>query len=489
MSHTTTLRMTLFIVTGLLIATRVLAKPPIMTPPDTPVLGEVDSYIINTIYNSKEPEASLASVQDDEKFASLIDKHDLRLFGGPMLGCVTPTSAKVWVRTSRPARVQVVVSADASFASPVRSAEVHTGVDRDYTAVLPVEGLEPWTEYHYDVLVDGRSAVPQPLPKFRTNPQPGQTVQFAVGFGGGARYVPEKERMWDTIAKVQPHAFLFLGDNIYIDEPQWRGKQRAMYYRRQLRPEFRRMTSQAAIYSIWDDHDFGTDDVAGGLDPFKPAWKFPAWRVFRENWVNPFYGGGPEQPGCWFDFNIGDIDFFMTDGRYYRSFKDGTMLGPVQKQWLLDKLKASTATFKVIASGTLWTEHADKGGADSWWGVKEEREEVFSLIDRERISGVILISADRHRTDIYRIQRPNGYDLYEFETSKLTNNHTHGTKQQALFSYNKGNFYGLMRFDLTQPDPAMTFECVTIDDEVVHRFTLKHGQLEAERKSGDGDIK
>ena len=167
----------------------------------------------------------------------------------------------------------------------------------------------------------------------------------------------------------------------------------------------------------------------------------------------------------------------MTDGRYYRDFKKGTMLGPAQKKWLKEKLRASTATFKVIASGTLWTETADKGGKDSWWGVPEEREEIFSLIEEEKINGVFLLSADRHRTDVYRIKRPDGYDLYEFETSKLTNNHTHGTKKEAIFSYNKGNFFGLLDFDLTKNDPEMTFRCITMEDKEVYSLTLRKSQL------------
>ena len=169
----------------------------------------------------------------------------------------------------------------------------------------------------------------------------------------------------------------------------------------------------------------------------------------------------------------------MTDGRYYRDFKKKTMLGPVQKQWLLNALKNSKATFKVIASGTLWTETADKGGKDSWWGVKEEREEVFSLIDKEKIGGVILLSADRHRTDVYEIKRPKGYTLYEFETSKLTNRHTHGTRKQAIFSYNKGHFFGMLTFDLVPSDPTVTFRCITKDSKTVYTLTLKRSQLQA----------
>ena len=93
---------------------------------------------------------------------------------------------------------------------------------------------------------------------------------------------------------------------------------------------------------------------------------------------------------------------------------------------------------------------------------------------------MILLSADRHRTDVYRIERPNGYDLYEFETSKLTNIHTHGTKPEAVFSYNKGNFFGMLKFDLTKSDPEMTFQCITIDSQVVYSLTLKRSQLESD---------
>ncbi len=456
----------------------VRGKDMIRTPADIPVLGELEPVLIDALIPKvPDTESSWAKVNDQPAIRAQIAKHNLQLFSGPMLGCVTANSARFWVRTAAEADVQIVLGTDADLAEPLRSKLVRTRAAVDLTALIDVDGLKPTTVYHYDVLVDGRSVLPITRPSFRTFPARGQAATFDVGFGGGARHVPEHEHIWDSIAAFHPAAFLFLGDNVYIDMPLQRNMQRLYYYRRQLRPEFRRLCAGTAIYSIWDDHDFGKNDCAGGLDPFKPDWKVPVWKVFQENWNNPAYGGGPNQPGCWYDFSIGDVDFFMTDGRYYRSFKDGTMLGPVQKTWLLERLKASTATFKVIASGTLWTETADKGGKDSWWGVKEEREEIFSLIDREKIGGVILLSADRHRSDIYKIDRPNGYPLYEFETSKLTNRHTHGTKSQALFSYNKGNFFGMLTFDLTKPDPELTFRCITIDKETVHTMTLKKSQL------------
>lgn len=457
-----------------------LAKTPIATPPETPVLGELDPYLLETLYATDDADTGLVDIVGEARFKDLVAKHDLLHFGGPMLGCLTDTSARVWVRTIGVATAQAVVSQTGASAKPVKSKALKTKADGDYAALLDVKGLAPLTVYELDVLINGKSIYDGKRPVFRTYPSKGQPAVFRVGFGGGARVNPTKEKMWDVVASHNPDAFLFLGDNVYIDLPESRTKQRVHYYRRQLRPEYQRLTASTAMYAIYDDHDLGKNDCAGGLDPFKTEWKFKAWQVFKENWANPYYGGGEKLPGCWLDFSIGDVDFFMVDNRYYRSFKDGTMLGPDQKEWLLAKLRQSKATFKVIASGTLWTEHADKGGKDSWWGVKEEREEIFDVIDEEKINGVILLSADRHRTDVYKVVRPNGYDFYEFETSKLTNDHTHPTKEKAIFSYNKGNYFGLLTFDLTKRDPEVTFQCVTMENKSVYSLTLKRSQLQAD---------
>ncbi len=452
------------------------AKPPIPTPANTPVLGEVEPWLFKNILKAKDVDGSLAKVYQRKDFRALVKKHDLRLFGGPMVSSVTENSIVIWLRTPQPETIHYTLFN--SLGIPVGEGRAgSTSEKNDLTLKFQIRGLFPNTRYKY-ALADSRGEIPLENASFRTAPSKGQETKVRVAFGGGSRYNHPKERIWDTIAKREPDIFLFLGDNLYLDDPQHRNLQRVYYYRRQLRPEYRRLTSSTAIYAIWDDHDFGKNDCAGGLDPFKPDWKVPVWKVFKENWANPGFGNGPEQPGCWFKFSHGDIDFFMTDGRYYRDFKKGTMLGPVQKQWLLESLKASTATFKVIASGTLWTETADKGGKDSWWGVREEREEILSLIDTDNIGGVLLLSADRHRTDVYEIKRPNGYTLYEFETSKLTNNHTHGTKKEALFSYNKGNFFGTLDFDLTPRDPTVTFRCITIDGKQVYELPLKRSQLQ-----------
>ncbi len=146
---------------------------------------------------------------------------------------------------------------------------------------------------------------------------------------------------------------LLLGDNVYIDLAEEAGPlHRYTYYRRQSRPEFRKLVGSTPVFAIWDDHDAAIDDVWLGPYRDKPSWKPSMFTLFQQNWNNPSYGTH-DWPACWFTFSIGNVDFSMLDCRYYRTNPFGdtpTMLGPVQKAWLLEKLKASQAQFKVIVS-------------------------------------------------------------------------------------------------------------------------------------------
>ncbi|MCP4609948.1 MAG: tetratricopeptide repeat protein [Planctomycetes bacterium] len=424
------------------------------------------------------PRDLLKPLTDSAEFKALAQRHNVELLHGPMLGCVTEASAKFWVRTANEVPVQVLIGTSRAAKSPISSAIVTTAKEKDFTAVLTVRGLKPDTRYPYKLVVDGRIQPRQWA--FRTFPAPRAQSKFWIGFGGGAGFTPQYERMWDTITSHNLHAFLLLGDNVYIDNPTRQAVQQYCYYRRQSRLEFRDFVASTAIFSIWDDHDFTTNDAGGGPEILRPYWKIPVWRTFVNNWVNPYYAGGENQPGCWYDFSIGDVDFFMLDGRYYRTTSkvmNPSMLGDVQKMWLLKKLKSSKATFKVIASPVPWSYGAKPGSKDPWQGYKAEREQIFSFLASNKIDGVILISADRHRSDIWKIERPQGYDLYEFESSKLTNIHTHKIMPGSLFGYNKKCSFGRLQFDTSIPDPQVTYKIISIDNEVIYTFSLKKSQL------------
>ena len=419
------------------------------------------------------PRDLLTPLYETTAYQSWLSKHrELQLLHGPMVGSVTESSASFWVRTKDAANVRIKIGNQSSNIGKTSAAT-------DYTAVVKVTGLQPATKYDYEVLIDDRP-VKVANAQFTSFPKANQGAKFSVAFGGGAGYVSKWEHMWDTIREFDPIALLMLGDNVYIDQPEHLLCQNYCYYRRQARPEWRRLVASTSTYAIYDDHDFGTNDCVPGPEIESPPWKRVVWNKFRENWINPNYGGGERQPGCWFDFHIGDVHFILVDGRYYRDRKGGTMLGPVQKAWLKETLKNSTGTFKVLASPVPWTEGIKPGSRDPWDGYPKEREEIFSFIESNKINGVFLIAADRHRTDLRMTERPNGYDLYEFESSRLTNRHTHSVVKTPglIWGYNKTCSFGLMRFDTTAMNPSVSFECVSIDGDIIHQHKLTADQLQ-----------
>ncbi len=438
------------------------------------------------------------------------------LVHGPMLGAVTDTTARVWVRTAEATPFEVI----ATTADEHHTTSGATIADLDYTGTATLEGLSPDTTYSYQVRLTAPSeprakpqpghssqpsgssqpsqssqspplqALASPSHTLRTAPTPGTPGTFTIAFGGCAGYTPANERMWDTIAGHTPHAFLILGDNVYIDLPEHPGPfHDYTYYQRQSRPEFRRLVSATPVYAIWDDHDAAVDDIWLGPYVDRPAWKQPMVDLFRRNWNNPAYGS-ESHPGVWFEFSLGDVDFFLLDGRTYRTnpFDDGsadpTMLGPEQKAWLHESLGASEATFKVIASPVAWADGAKPGSRDTWSGYPEEREEIFRFVEENDITGVVLLSSDRHRSEAWAIERDSGYAFHDLLSGQLTNIHTHPVEPGALFSYNLKDSFGLLTFETARKEPRVTYEIYSIDDELVETLVIRHADLAATKSEG-----
>lgn len=420
------------------------------------------------------PRELLEPLTSSQAFATWAEELDCELLHGPTLGCLTDRGASVWVRTWHELPVIVRVSKTRDMQEP-QSFEARTSGKMDFTGVIGLDDLEASTAYYYQLVVDGELL--SEIHDFRTLPQQGQPARFSVIFGGGAGYTPWFEHMWTVIDSHSPLAYMALGDNVYIDTPKQREVQQYCYYRRQSRPEYRKLVASTAVFSIWDDHDFITNDGSGGPAVDEPSWKRDVWHTFRTNMNNPSYGGGEEKPGCWFSTSMADVDFFMMDGRYYRSSEAGSMLGAVQKKWLLDELVQSKATFKVLCANVPMTPGVKPGSLDTWDGFADEREEIFDWIRSERIEGVFIIAADRHRSDAWKIERPGTYPLYEFQSSKLTNIHTHAIIDGCLFGYNKTCSFGMLRFDTAAEDPSVTYDVFTIENELVESITIRASEL------------
>ena len=427
------------------------------------------------------PRTLFEPLNNDPAYAAWLSSLAKPLLHGPMLSSVTDTTAEVWIRTAQATRVHLSIHRQ-NEAQTRQEFSTKTSPQDDYTGVIKISNLKPDTHYQYQLSIAGQPQTSQL--NFRTMPKTGEPAKFEIGFGGGAGYTPQFNHMWTTLANQAPIAFLMMGDNVYIDDPTHPMTQRYCYYRRQSEPLWKSFIASTAMYSIYDDHDFGVNDCIPGPDIDEPAWKRPVWQVFKQNWNNPGFGGGEKQPGCWYDFQIADVHFIMLDGRYYRDKKGGSMLGPVQKTWLMNTLKNSTSTFKILASPVPWSPGVKPGSKDTWDGFNAERDEIFSFVHANQIEGVVLLAADRHRSDLRRIPREDGYAFNEVMSSRLTNVHTHGLVENAkgsefIIGYNEKCSFGLLNFDTTASDPAINYTIVNIDGEAVGKATLKLSQMQS----------
>ena len=382
-----------------------------------------------------------------------------------MVGYVSDREARVWVRLNGSHRVRVrywAVSSERGGTGRTSRA-VSALPENDHTAVITLPDLEPDTAYRYGFLINGKDpaggAGSGPERVFRTLPPSGTPGRFRVAFGSCASFdVDPVQRIWKAASAARPHAFLWLGDNIYGDSGEKAVLRRK--YRRQRRVQSL-LDFQASVpqLAIWDDHDYGLND---GDRRF--SGKAKSFKVFSEYWANPAYGL-PGTPGVFFRWSIGDVDFFLLDTRTYRDPNytldgpDKTHLGTRQKEWLKAGLRKSRAVFKVLVASGGWTE--GKGGfGDSWGAFLNERDEIFNFIRDRGITGVFLLAGDSHQPQINVIPWSafGGYDLYEVISSPLAQGVYRGrfwpggfrpVRPPNAFSTN----FGLLEFD-TAAQPA-----------------------------------
>ena len=429
------------------------------------------------------PREELAPLYKTKIFRKLT--RDKVILHGPLTGAVSCNLAKVWIRTFNEKTFKVTVANDSLMMDVVGTFTGNTHERDDFTGIALLTGLKPGTRYYYSINIDGYT--PSDIATFTTFNNDGQPGVLKVAFGGGAAYNPSKEHIWSVIKNQNPDFFIGMGDNVYIDHPELPDVQRYCYYRRESSPFFRKMLQSLPYYSVWDDHEFGKNDSYGGADKFLPEWKTSVLKVFKENSLNPSYAGGESQPGTWYNFSAGDVDFFMLDTRYYRipSFANDTtenvnMLGQEQMEWLKEKLRESEADFKVIVSSVPWSDGAKDvmaGRFDTWRGYKTERQEIFNFLSQNHINGVILLSADRHRHDVWKHERGDDYPLYEFTSSNLTNIHYHELRKGALFGYNEKSGFGVLEFNTNAKQPYVVFKIVNIDNELIDQLRIYLHQL------------
>jgi len=395
-------------------------------------------------------------------FSPLFAQQNL-LQSGPMIGYSEMFEVMLWVQTKKEADVKIVYYEINSTDKKHSTNTVETKKENAFTAHLLADELEPGHIYNYDLYINNQKIIfdyktqfqTQKLWKWRTD-----APDFSFATGSGA-YINEAKydrpgkgyggdyQIYEKIADKMPDFMLWLGDNIYLREPDWNTKTGILhrYTNTRSTKEMQKLLATTHNYAIWDDHDFGPNDSD------KSFWnKNETLEGFKLFWANPSYGIA-DIKGAITYFNWADCDFFLLDNRYYRDpdkliSDNKTQLGEKQKEWLKNALTYSNAKFKFIVIGGQFLTTGGAYEVYTNFGFSNERTEIIEFIYRQNIKNVIFLTGDRHHSEISVLKNRYKPTIYDITTSPLTSHHASENKDEINSLRVKGSLINRRNFSI-----------------------------------------
>lgn len=312
----------------------------------------------------------------------------------------------LWTHARIPQSTEAValtwqVATDAGFASIVRSGQATAGAETGFTLKIDATGLTAGTSYHYR-FIDGAGVV-SPVGQTRTLPRNDvASVTFAVF--SCSLYSAGYFHAYDAAAKSGAQYALHLGDYIYEygADPSKYGNAdavsldrvtqpagetvtledyRTRFARYRSDPSLQALHARMPLIAVWDDHEFANNAWVNGAENHKSgqgdwnARKAQAARAYHE-WmpIRADASGNLLRIYRRFDFgNLATLHMLDTRiegrdqqydgfgdadggvGRYLTALGTGTdanrrMVSAAQQGWLLDGMKASSATWQLLGN-------------------------------------------------------------------------------------------------------------------------------------------
>ena len=401
---------------------------------------------------------------------------------GPMIGAVTDSSTSVVFILGKGNQGNIFhvelknVTQNLMLQTSITN-ELCEGDSCVYTSVF--SGLTPNNQY-YAVLYKDNLAIDST----RTNVTVSDNVisdfsfltgscayQYSVGH---AKFV--REDIFEEMSTETAEFMLWLGDQIYLPNTNLDRKKTLhtyMYYKTESvkRKEF---TKHFFHFGIWDDHDYSYNN---GTSDFSE--KEHSTELYKTFWPNSGYESQGSGEGIFATYKYEDVEFFLTDSRYYRSRYE--YLGSSQLEQLKKKLLNSTATFKFIALGTVTVIPTERNGPETYIYQTGEREELFNFIYENNISGVIFLSGDIHRSYFaqYKPDCNSTYPFYEYTCSPLTSNAGNGHYNYAdLFvEINQTHNYGKIDISGTIGNRVCTINSKDASGNILYTLAINENEL------------
>lgn len=411
-----------------------------------------------------------------------------QLMQGVQSGDVGSDGATLWSRADRPARMIVEHATTESFAGARRIEGPLALEATGFTSRLRLGDLPPGQTIFYRIAFADAAAAGVVSDwvqgRFRTPTTTSADVSFVwsadtAGQGWGINPAIGGMTIYETMRSLEPDFFVHCGDTIYADDPLASEKKlpdgriwmnltteakskvaetlaefRGNHLYNFLDANLRRFNAEVPMIVLWDDHDVVDNWYREKRLDADPRYREHdvavlaqrAERAFRE--FMPLADGLEGPLRLYRKFSFGpSLDLFRIDMRSFRAPNGSNrqqaagpqtaLLGLEQVAWLKRALKASTATWKIIAADmplglVVYDDWRRKSGfeavanADDGPPLGRELEiaGLLSFIRREAIRNVHWITADvhypaTHRYDPARAAFQDFTPFYEFVSGPL----------------------------------------------------------------------
>lgn len=375
---------------------------------------------------------------------------------GVQSGDVAEGRAVVWSRTDRPARMWVEWDVTDRFTDARRVAGPSALETTDFTARAVLTDLPAGQRIFYRVrfqdLADLRAESEPAAGSFRTLSREPRAVRFVWGgdvVGQGWGIDPDRGGMltFESMRRAEPDFFIHSGDAIYADNPLqpevrlpdgtvWRNRMTEAKskvaetldefrgcYRYNLTDEhLRRFNAAVPVLAQWDDHETCNNWYPGRRMDADARYTVKscdllaarAKRAFLDYMPLRLHPDDPER--IYRAYSCGPlVEVLMLDERSYRgpnpaaaratADADTAFLGSAQLRWLRERLSASTAVWKIIASdmplGLVVGDgpgsfEAVANGDGPARGRELEIAGLLRYLQQRRVRNVVWLTADVH---------------------------------------------------------------------------------------------
>lgn len=288
--------------------------------------------------------------------------------------------------------------------------------------------------------------------------------------------------LWPKISQHNPELWIWLGDNIYGDSEDMEVL-KDKYLQQKSGENYTAFRQKTNIIGIWDDHDYGVNDGDKNY-PKKEASK----QLMLDFLDVPRDAPVRNREGAYQAYTFGPqgqrVKIILLDGRSFRDEltpnpsrdpryypnEEGDILGEAQWAWLEEELQNSDADINLIGCGIQII--PEEQIYEKWANFPAARQRFFDLLEKTRPNRPLLLSGDRHISELSKIQLDSlEYPVYEITSSGMTHTWSSGLGSTEPNQYRVGDLvvaknYSTINIDWSGKVPQVTVQVHGEQDEL-----------------------